>query len=115
MSLTPRGAIGIRSRAGAPVRLTLPGGGQWRARSAALAAPTPLPTEAGRPTGSLSKLADDGGPAPQRREAPICFQGSAGALVRFIIHGCPCATRTRDPDLRTIVLYFAELRGKASA
>src|SRR5258708_7517526 len=40
--------------------------------------------------------------------------GGAGALVRFSIRGCPCATRTRDPDLRTIVLYSTELRGKVS-
>jgi hypothetical protein len=30
LSLTPFGAIGVRSRAGAPVRLTLQGGGQRR-------------------------------------------------------------------------------------
>ena len=61
-----------------------------------------------RRAGSLSKSRSDGGLAPQRLAAPICFQGSAGTLVRFVIQGSKFGhhdrTRTYILDLRRVVL-----------
>jgi hypothetical protein len=60
-----------------------------------------------RRAGSLSGLADDGGLAPQRISAPVCFQGSAGALVRFVIPQQiwpPRQDSNRILDLRRVVL-----------
>jgi hypothetical protein len=134
LSLTPFGAIGVRSRAGAPVRLTLQDRDDASSNRhpnlsfclSMISAQTLRVCREGKTgahfSGSCSKVADSGGPDPQRRSAhsisnrgrrragslskwrsdgglasqrlaaPICFQGSAGTLVRFVIQAANLVT-----------------------
>src|SRR3954447_374979 len=84
---------------------------RWRTAEALIPsakAPTRFPIGAGGAPVHCPKWRSDGGLAPQRLAAPVCFQGSAGTLVRFVIQGSKFGhhdrTRTYIPDLRRVVL-----------
>src|SRR6185295_1600095 len=84
---------------------------RWRTAEALIPsaeAPTRFPIEAG---GAPVHCRNGGVTAGLHRNAsraPVCFQGSAGTLVRFVIHGSTFGhhdrTRTYILDLRRVVL-----------